>query len=462
MRVELLAGDDRRVVADDADLAGDRGRGEPVVAGDDDDADARPPARRDGGGRPRAGAGRTSRRGRGGRARARRPRAGVGTPSRSARWATPSTRSPRLAYSAVTRSISARSAGPAGAPAPVAPEDRRAAGQQRLGRALASIHSAPSRSSTVDISFSPGSKWNCARRSRSRRSALRVGAEPRGGDEHRHLGRVARSASCPSAATALLQAAIAPTRRPGASPVAARPLRRGPASGPVHTAVTRMRFSVSVPVLSVQITSVEPSVSTALRRLTTAPRRASPRTPTASASVITGSRPSGTLPTSRPTAKTTESDSDRPAPKLAIGMKAMPMRTAMAAMNQATRRTCVSSGLSSRSTRSDSAAMRPSSVCIPVAKTTACASPSVQDVPENTTSRAWSSGPPLSCAPAARNAGTDSPVSVERSTSTPPESSRASAETDRPPRSRARRRARGRPRRRAAVPSRSTVACAGR
>ncbi|WP_329241620.1 hypothetical protein OG223_02450 [Streptomyces sp. NBC_01478] len=35
-----------------------------------------------------------------------------------------------------------------------------------------------------------------------------------------------------------------------------------------------MWFSVTVPVLSVQITVVEPSVSTALRRLTTAPRPA--------------------------------------------------------------------------------------------------------------------------------------------------------------------------------------------
>lgn len=42
----------------------------------------------------------------------------------------------------------------------------------------------------------------------------------------------------------------------------------------VHREVTRMWFSVTVPVLSVQITVVEPSVSTALRRLTTAPRPA--------------------------------------------------------------------------------------------------------------------------------------------------------------------------------------------
>ena len=121
---------------------------------------------------------------------------------------------------------------------------------------------------------------------------------------------------------------------------------------------------------------MEPSVSTALRRLTTAPWRTSSRTPTASASVITGSRPSGTLPTSSPTANTTASLSDSPAPSIAIGTNAIPVTTAISAISQATRRTWCSSGLSSFSTRSESAAMRPSSVRIPVANTTARASPS--------------------------------------------------------------------------------------
>ena len=158
--------------------------------------------------------------------------------------------------------------------------------------------------------------------------------------------------------------------------------------GAVQIAVTCIRFSVSVPVLSVQITFVEPSVSTALRRLTTAPRRTSSRTPTASASVITGSRPSGTLPTSSPTANTTASEMERPAPNTAIGTNAAPVTNAIKAISQATRRTCASSGLSSRSTRSDSAAMRPSSVCMAVANTSARAEPSVHAVPENTRSRA--------------------------------------------------------------------------
>ena len=46
--VELLAGDDRGVLARDADAMGDRGRRQAVVAGDDDDADAGLVARGDG------------------------------------------------------------------------------------------------------------------------------------------------------------------------------------------------------------------------------------------------------------------------------------------------------------------------------------------------------------------------------------------------------------------------------
>ena len=89
-------------------------------------------------------------------------------------------------------------------------------------------------------------------------------------------------------------------------PAERRPRGRSPWPA-LQIPVTRMRFSVSVPVLSVQITSVEPSVSTALSRLTTAPRRARLATPPASARVITGSRPSGTLPTISPIARTSAS-----------------------------------------------------------------------------------------------------------------------------------------------------------
>ena len=81
----------------------------------------------------------------------------------------------------------------------------------------------------------------------------------------------------------------------------------------IQIRVTLIRFWVSVPVLSVQITVVEPRVSTADRRLTTAPRRARSRTPTASASVMVGSSPSGTFATINPIAKLSAAASVRPA-----------------------------------------------------------------------------------------------------------------------------------------------------
>ena len=77
--------------------------------------------------------------------------------------------------------------------------------------------------------------------------------------------------------------------------------------------MTRIWFSVNVPVLSEQITVVDPSVSIADSRLTSAPERASSRTPIASASVIVGSSPSGTLATISPIAKLAASVKGSPA-----------------------------------------------------------------------------------------------------------------------------------------------------
>ena len=54
-----------------------------------------------------------------------------------------------------------------------------------------------------------------------------------------------------------------------------------------------MRFSVMVPVLSAQITDVEPRLSTAGSRRTSAPERASRQRPAASATVVTAGKPSG-------------------------------------------------------------------------------------------------------------------------------------------------------------------------
>ena len=54
-----------------------------------------------------------------------------------------------------------------------------------------------------------------------------------------------------------------------------------------------------MPVLSVQITFVEPSVSTAANRRTNARRRAMRETPSESATVTTAGSPSGTAATAR-------------------------------------------------------------------------------------------------------------------------------------------------------------------
>ena len=73
-----------------------------------------------------------------------------------------------------------------------------------------------------------------------------------------------------------------------------------------------MRFSVSVPVLSVQMTVAAPSVSTLVSRRTRTWRRAIRRDAIASASVTVGSRPSGTLATMMPMANTKLAQRDSP------------------------------------------------------------------------------------------------------------------------------------------------------
>ena len=73
-----------------------------------------------------------------------------------------------------------------------------------------------------------------------------------------------------------------------------------------------MRFSVIVPVLSAQITLVEPSVSTAGRRRTSAPACASRQSPVASATAVTAGSPSGIAAMARLTAVSSISPTDSP------------------------------------------------------------------------------------------------------------------------------------------------------
>ena len=234
-------------------------------------------------------------------------------------------------------------------------------------------------------------------------------------DRRRRAARQGRSDRTP--------AAIA---RHGSDALVVRRGRRRPAV--VQTATTRMRFSVSVPVLSVQITVVEPSVSTALSRLTSAPRRASDahadaererdrrqqalghvadeqadredgrgRERQARASVPSGRN-------ARPMHDGDDRDDPRDPADLALE------RALARARRVATARRCGRAR-----------------VCIPVANTTARASPPVQVVPLNTRSAASSRPAPPRRNRPERHTGTDSPVSVDVSTSTLPASRRASA-----------------------------------
>ena len=211
------------------------------------------------------------------------------------------------------------------------------------------------------------------------RHARGVMAEPLCGLQERDLGRVAPV--CVLVELGVVAGADRRRDRPSSASVPCQSaVACQPCSPAVQIAMTCMRFSVSVPVLSVQITVVEPRVSTAERRLTSAPRLARRRTPMASASVIIGSSPSGTLPSRRPIANEIDPAGERPANRPS-GTNAAPIATAKAAMIQATLRTSSSRGLDSCTVRCESSAIRPISVCIPVASTTAVASPPVQSVP---------------------------------------------------------------------------------
>ena len=291
----------------------------------------------------------------------------------------------------------------------------------------------PSCWSTVVMSLIRGSNRNSARRISSRRPADT--SRPHAAASSSRATSVGSPAELPfPASSAVLQAnatsASVPRSGDPAPPDRAGSSRLVSPSG-VQALVTRIRFWVSVPVLSVQMTEVDPRVSTAESRLTRAPRRAISRTPTASASVIVGSSPSGTFATSSPIAKLIAAARLSPAAR-PTGRNARPAPTATSAISQAARLTWCSSGLSSRPTRWLSAAIRPSSVPIPVAVTTACASPAVHSLPLNTRSLACSSGTRPSRSSADLMTGTDSPVSVDMSTSTVPLISRASAQTRSP------------------------------
>ena len=133
----------------------------------------------------------------------------------------------------------------------------------------------------------------------------------------------------------------------------------------MHQESTVMRFSVSVPVLSAQMTVTAPRLSTADRRRTSVPRRSIRWVPSASVVVATAGRPSGTAATASEIALR------------AISSRGTPRRTprpraaAQAPSERPTRRrpvrsSCCSSGVGGEPVSATRARTRPISVWRPV------------------------------------------------------------------------------------------------
>ncbi len=137
---------------------------------------------------------------------------------------------------------------------------------------------------------------------------------------------------------------------------------------PATTRCTVIWFSVSVPVLSVQITEVLPSVSTAGSLRMIARRLAIRETPIASVMVTAAGSPSGTAATARAIAawnmSNTDSPRSRPTPKVTAPTARMMMSSTL--LNWAS---FLVSGVCSVSAWAISSEMRPTSVPSPVATT---------------------------------------------------------------------------------------------
>jgi hypothetical protein len=160
-------------------------------------------------------------------------------------------------------------------------------------------------------------------------SSLR--ASPSGQLDQRDLHRVAeknRPASLPD-----LLEVVAQARAEEERPVVIEEHASGFASSaarrcmPSSSSFTTMRFWVSVPVLSVQITVVEPNVSTDDKCRIRTFRFAMRWLASTSASVSVGSRPSGTMATMMPMAKTNAFQNGTPA-KRPTTKKRSPIPTA--------------------------------------------------------------------------------------------------------------------------------------
>ena len=130
-----------------------------------------------------------------------------------------------------------------------------------------------------------------------------------------------------------------------------------------------MRFSVSVPVLSEQMTSTDPSVSTAGSLRTRALRFNIRCAPSARVNVTTAGSPSGITATATLMALRSMSETDSPPHMPMANTSAATITPARASfLPTASSRCC--SGVGSGFTSWMSTAILPSSVCMPVATTT--------------------------------------------------------------------------------------------
>ena len=177
-----------------------------------------------------------------------------------------------------------------------------------------------------------------------------------------------------------------------------------------------MRLSVSVPVLSAQITLTEPSVSTLGRRRTSACTAASRRAPSASSTVTTAGRASGMAATARLRAVSAIISSGSPRSSPSAKTSAQMTSTASDSRRpKAASRRC--SGVARNASAPSSAATRPSSVRAPVATTRPAARPCVTSVPLNAMfERSPSGRSPAGSAACIFSTVTDSPVRADSST----------------------------------------------
>mmetsp|Transcript_25277 Transcript_25277/g.79323 ORF Transcript_25277/g.79323 Transcript_25277/m.79323 type:complete len:321 (-) Transcript_25277:432-1394(-) len=150
-----------------------------------------------------------------------------------------------------------------------------------------------------------------------------------------------------------------------------------------NTSVTTCRFCVSVPVLSTQMTLVQPSASTAGSFFTIALRAAMRTTPSASVTVTQMGSPSGMAATARLTPIWNMDSSGRPRSQPTTLMT--PMMAKLMTLRFLPSSSMVScSGVFGSSMSRSSAKVAPNSVFMPVAVTTARPLPAVTSVPMNT------------------------------------------------------------------------------